>query len=109
MIISFRYQNSSPQPSLIETTSQKVVDGLIQSGFQLEVTYINVDYKIVRLTRATIAINRVIEISFNIGAFEMSGSHRFAIILDYVMPFCLLLGLNFITKFRITLDLCHRQ
>ena len=93
----------------ISLISQKVVDGLIQMGFQLEVTYINVDYKIVGLTGATIAINRVIEISFNIGSFEMSESHRFAIIPDYVMPFCLLLGLDFITKFRITLDLCHRQ
>ena len=83
----------------ISLISQKVIDNILQRGIKVGVTSIDNNYSIVGLTGATVAIRQVASLSFKIGSFQMGEEHRFAIIPDHVMPFCLLLGLDFITKF----------
>ena len=92
----------------ISLISQKVIDNLVQQGIEVVITSVPNEYNIVELTGATISIRQIVSLSFNIGAIEMWDEHKLAIIPDNIM-LCLLLGLHFITKFNLTIDLYHKQ
>jgi hypothetical protein len=50
-------------------------------------------------------IEQTVELTFSIGLYRMQKSHKFAIVDTDSFPYCLLLGLDFMTKYGLRLDL----
>ena len=50
------------------------------------------------------AVSRVAWLRFSIGSYTMDKSHKFAIVEDNIMPFCVLLGVDFLGAFDISVD-----
>ena len=46
-------------------------------------------------------------LQFNIGSYKLEQPHKFAVVADSVMPYCMLLGLDFQVKYDISLDEYH--
>ena len=61
--------------------------------------------EIVGLTGDKIPINKRVALKFSVGAYAMSQSHEFAIVSDDVLPFCFLLGLDFMEKYNFSIDI----
>ena len=50
------------------------------------------------------AITKVIELKFNVGNYSMSSCHKFAVVSDHILPCCFILGLDYLTKYDISMD-----
>ena len=77
---------------------------LIMLNIQTIVTADRLVCNIVGLGGATVPISKVAMLQFNFNDYQMPCKHEFAIVPDYVFPHCLLLGLDFILAFSVSID-----